>query len=68
MSVLGKLVKFVTANVSFGTFGKICYCKCQFWEYLGKFVKIWENLVLIYFTKKLPNINYQSFDSCPVFF
>ena len=25
------LVKFVTANVSFGEIGKICYCKYQFW-------------------------------------
>ena len=42
------LVKFVTANVSFGKIGKICYCKYQFWEHLEKFVtanvsfgKIW---------------------------
>ena len=61
MLVLGKLVKFVTANVSFWKIGKICYCKYQFWGHLEKFVtanvsfgKIWENLVLIFFTE-----NYQ---------
>ena len=41
MSVWEDLGNFVTANVSFGKFGEICG-------------KIWENLVLIFFTE-----NYQ---------